>query len=628
MSTPPHHPAGPHEDPERAPDGYAHLPGPPPTAPVTGPNPYANADTPPPATPAPATPYGPPPVPGPRPGTPNTPGPYPGPPSAPGAAAGAPPVPGPPHAPAPAAGVPPVPGPPHAPAPAAGVPLPPTVPAPPVPSWSGPLVPPPAVTPPPVPVAARHRRPTALLAAAIVGLLVFGAGTWYAAVNGAGAPVPAKGAAAPSAPAAPPPSAAPGPDDAKGLVPVDTYNARRGPGEAELLWSRQNTIALPGAGGNSEGQWLVGDTLVKTLHDQVTAYALADGAVRWRHKLPNTLCGLTQQTTADHKIVVAYKTGTTEDAVCDQIRSLDLTNGTVGWTRKLVQEHKFDMPEGRLPLSITGDLVTVNRAIVVSAYKVSTGEKAWSHLEQKPCTPYKYAAQGTSLVAAGLCTQDKMEIQGIDPATGNVTWRFAPKSGDYVIDQVYAVNPTIVDFRSNATGNRGVGVYDANGKERSQLRSDGAFGPACKYGTDDESLQTCRGVVLDRASDTLFMPGKDSDAATVTESFVFDLATGAVKRRLKHPSGRDLEPLRVIDGKLYAYLKPSKTEPGELVTVPVDGDTFTTVLKNPKSTVDLERRIIDPVVTTDGRRLIVGAASLLGEQAAEEKENLVMVFGP
>ncbi|WP_424213351.1 PQQ-binding-like beta-propeller repeat protein [Streptomyces sp. BI20] len=467
-------------------------------------------------------------------------------------------------------------------------------------------------------------RRNAIIAAGTVGLLLVGLGSWF--VFGTEDEKPAKPVAAPSTPAAPKPSGSATPDagDGKGTgAAAAEFNEGRAPDEGRVNWLKINDIQLPGGGGDSWGQWIIGDTVVKSLYKSVTAYGLADGKVRWNLELPTAPCGMTSQATKDGKIVAAFKNGTTTNADCNQMRMLDLTKGTAGWTKEVPKESMFDMMT-TLEMVIAGDVVAVSRTGPSSGFKVSTGEKVWVRKGEEKCPPYKYASDGTTLVNSGLCSVDKQNVQGADPLTGKTTWTWTPP-GDYKVDRFYSVDPVIVDVSSEKTKKRGVVVLNSDGTQRSQLRADGDFTPKCGYGINDRGLQNCRGVAVDKATNTLFM-ATSFKIKKANEIVAFDLTTGQAKWRESYGNDRTLMPLSVTDGKLNVYLEATKTAGGQLLTIPVSGGSFDTVLKNPVRGAAVESGFRDAIVQTGGGHLVVGTSWLLGE-GSNGKEKVLMVFG-
>ncbi len=114
----------------------------------------------------------------------------------------------------------------------------------------------------------------------------------------------------------------------------ENLNKGRQPGEAKVLWYKPAPDA-PASGADAPGMWITGDTAVKAAYKQVFAFHAGDGGTALgAGRLPQKICAVTPQKSADDKIVVAYLNGGGDRAKCNQLQQLDLRTGEKGLDRR------------------------------------------------------------------------------------------------------------------------------------------------------------------------------------------------------------------------------------------------------------------------------------------------------
>ncbi|MEV7418053.1 PQQ-binding-like beta-propeller repeat protein [Streptomyces sp. NPDC089919] len=482
----------------------------------------------------------------------------------------------------------------------------------------------PGFPPPPAPPAGPRKKRTVILAAALAGILVISAGAYFAFgrdgdKKDAELPVAqASGDAKPSAS----PTVDEGNGDGDGSKAGEDLNADRKPGEDKVLWLKMNDQDVPGGGADAPVMWVVGDTVVKVVYRTVTGYAVKDGKPRWTVPFTGDICGTPRQTTADGKVVLAFKNGTSKNAKCNQLRQLDLKTGTAGWSHDIPEEGMFDIMTTP-GMAITGDTVTVSRMGPSSAFRVSDGKKLFVKATGN-CLPDAYAG-GTRLVAVANCTVKvgdvrKEQIQGLDPVTGKVNWTYKAPDG-WRANKVYSVDPVVVDLNNDDKKKRAIIVLGTDGKIRAQIKSKSQFATDCGWSLVTRDLQSCYGPVVD--GNTFYFPtADDSDNAVVA----FDLTTGKEKWRSTAGAGRTLQPMTAQGGTVYAYRKAVEGKGGEVVSL-TGGGKPKAVLRNPSSaaSVDVEKSFYEPQIAYADGRLFLSVTHLTGKDDVQEK--LMMVFG-
>ncbi|MFB7173345.1 PQQ-binding-like beta-propeller repeat protein [Streptomyces sp. NPDC056254] len=478
---------------------------------------------------------------------------------------------------------------------------------------------PPAPGTPGAPGMPPKKKLTLIAAASVAAVLVLG-GVGYVAFGGDEDPkqpvAQESGDAKPSAS----PSVDMGDGSGPGGNQQTDLNAGRKQGEDKVLWLKTTKIDGPGAGVPAKGQWVVGDTVAKTVDKTIKGYAVADGKEKWTITFPAKICGTTRATTDDGKTVVMYADGPSDTANCNQIRMVDLKAGKEGWSKEVAKESAFDMfldPS----LAMTGDVVTVNRLTRATAFKISTGEKLFGS-PSEGCVPGAYAAGSGKLIGIATCNDADMtvEVQDADPATGKKTWTYRLPKG-WKVSRVYSVDPVVLHLKNASSKENSVVVLGPDGKQRTTLSGEGSFSTECSMSYDD-SLQGCATAVADAG--TLYLPTKAA-IGKANEIVAFDLTTGKAKWRVPAGEGRTLEPVKAANGQLIAYRKAEANTGGEVLSIPADGSTPTALLRHPSGpSAPIESSFYSPQVDYADGRFFISTSRLL---AQDKDEKLLMVFG-
>ncbi|MFI1150364.1 PQQ-binding-like beta-propeller repeat protein [Streptomyces sp. NPDC020817] len=465
-------------------------------------------------------------------------------------------------------------------------------------------------------------RTAVVVAAAVAGVLVLGAGGYFAFLDG-GDGDPKKPVAQGSAPADDKPSAAvdKGDGSGNGGKESEDLNAGRKQGEDKTLWLKTAKVDGPGLGVDSAGQWIVGDTVVKSVWKNLTAYGVTDGKEKWTLAFPTPICSVTKQTTAESKTVVMVKDGDGDSATCNQMKQVDLKAGKEGWTKEVPKEGLFDIMTSP-SLGITGDTVAVSRSGTASAFKVSTGDKLFGSANAEGCKPDSYVAAKNKMIAISTCYDDDLssEVSDADPVTGKKTWTFKLPA-KYKVGAVYSLDPLVLDIGNQDKKERAIVVLGPDGKQRATVSGEGSFATECTNGLF-RSVEVCSTTAVD--GNTLYMPTV-AESGKANEIVAFDLDSGKAKWRTPAGDGRTITPLSAANGQLIAYRKATSEQGGEVVSIPAAGGTPTVVLRNPSGTsAPIESSFFTPIVDYVDGRLFVSQSRLLAKGAAEK---LLMVFG-
>ncbi|MER6450674.1 PQQ-binding-like beta-propeller repeat protein [Streptomyces venezuelae] len=469
---------------------------------------------------------------------------------------------------------------------------------------------------------AAKKKSILLVAASVAAALVLG-GVGYVAFSGDDEDAKPT-AQQPPADAKPSgsPSVDKGDGNGAGGGPPTDLNSGRKQGEDKVLWLKTTKIDGPGMGVESAGQWVVGDTVVKSVWKNLTGYAVTDGKEKWTLPFPAQICSVSPQTTAEGRTVVMYRDGEGENTSCTQMRVVDLKTGKEVWSKEVPKEGLFDIFTSPT-LSMTGDTVTVSRGGNASAFRISNGDKLFAAAIGDGCNPDSYEAGNGKMIGLATCSDEDAtaEVHGIDPVTGARAWayRLPPK---FKVTSIYSVNPTVVDIGNEQEKKHSVVVLGPDGKPAATLAGEGDFAVGCGDTGLFRSLVTCPTAVVD--GNTLYLP-TTVGTGKANEIVAFDLGTGKEKWRVPAGDKRTLIPLKAENGQLIAYRKAEAEQGGEVLSIPAAGGTPTAILRHPSGpAAPIERTFTLPKLDYADGRFFISSTRL---RAQGQDEKVLMVFG-
>jgi outer membrane protein assembly factor BamB len=464
-----------------------------------------------------------------------------------------------------------------------------------------------------------------VIGAAVAALLVVGAAVWAVSSGGDDGKKPvAQKSPSPKLSASDDP-VNPGDGSGDGGEDHKDLNEGRQAGEAKVLWYKQAPDA-PGSGADAPGLWITDKTAVKAAYKQVFAFNVGDGKPTWDAlTFPQKICAVTPQKTSDDKIVIAYMSGTGDNAKCNQLQQLDLDTGAKGWSTKVPDGELFDSTLS-IELSVAGDTLMVGRSMSGTAYDVSSGKKLWDKKKYGAgCYPAGFAG-GAKLLAVSSCgvgsDTEHDEVQELNPATGAAKWTTKIPKG-WRVERAYSVNPVVLYMTNDDKKTVNVTTLKDNGDVRSQLKSKDTFAPDCGYAVLDRDLPGCFGTAAD--ADTLYLPTEAKSGAN--EIVAFNLATGKEKWRVKSPADESMLPMRMDGTNLIAYVEPSYDAGGQIVSIATTGSSHKTtkLLQNPQGTADIENSFFSRAVDYVDGRFYISTTRLTGQDDAKEK--LMLAYG-
>jgi outer membrane protein assembly factor BamB len=482
-------------------------------------------------------------------------------------------------------------------------------------------------TPPPGSGSAKpfKGRPALVIGAAVAALAVIGGIVF--AVNSGGDDKGKKPVAGPSDDPKASASVPVNPGDGSGDGGSDPHNLNEGrqAGEAKVLWYKEAPDA-PGSGADAPGMWITDKAAVKAAYKQVFAYNVGNGNPTWDPiTLPQKICAVTRQKSADDKIVVAYESGTSDRAKCNRLQQLDLNTGKKGWSGTLADGALFDSTI-TIDMSITGSTLMVGRSQSGVAYDVDSGKKLFDKKKYgDSCFPTAFAG-GSKLISVASCdatgSNEHDEVQELDPRTGRAKWTQKFDKG-WTVARTYSVDPLVVYSTNSKKKAWNISTFDAGGTFRSQVSFDEDFAPECGWAIIDRDLQGCQGVAAD--SSTLYLPTEATSGPN--EVVAVNLANGKERWRVKSPADESMLPIRVEGGKLIAYVEPGYDSGGQVVSIAISGSSHKPVklLQNPQSTAEIEGGFYSKAFDWVDGRFYLSSTRLTGNDDAKEK--LMLAYG-
>ncbi|MFG2023145.1 PQQ-binding-like beta-propeller repeat protein [Streptomyces sp. NPDC048825] len=467
-------------------------------------------------------------------------------------------------------------------------------------------------------------KPAIIIGAALAAALVIGTTVWAVSSGDGGDKKPAAKKSRDAQPNPGEDPINPGDGDGGGGEDTEDLNAGRQAGESKVLWYKEGPDA-PGSGADAPGMWITDKTAVKAAYKQVFAYNVSDGKPAWPEiTLPQEICSVTPEKTADDKIVIAYKAGAKDTADCSQLMEIDLNTGKKGWTEEIPEGELFDSML-QLGLTVTGDTLVVGRGQSGIGYDVSTGDKLWDKKRYgSACFPAAFAG-GSKLVAVSSCAagsdNEHDEVQELDPATGKAKWTWKVPKG-WQAARAYSTDPVVMYLTNEDKKQWNISTLN-NGTVTAQVDIDESFAPQCGWAILSRDLQGCQGVAADK--NTLYLP---TDAKTgANEIVAINLATGKEKWRTKSPVEEGMQPLKMDGTNLLAYVQPSYDSGGRIVSIPTGDGSHTPkkLLQNPQGTADIESGFYSKDVDYVDGRFYISTTRLTGRDEAQEK--LMLAYG-
>ncbi|MFF3314691.1 PQQ-binding-like beta-propeller repeat protein [Streptomyces sp. NPDC003035] len=340
------------------------------------------------------------------------------------------------------------------------------------------------------------------------------------------------------------------------------------PGDSmDTVWE---TPADPAAAEHGNGNWLVGDTLVRSRFDAVTGYGVRTGKQHWEYAPPGRSEICSTSTPDDSVLLLVHGENVTavESEGCARVTALDLKTGKELWSgsRKASAMATAGRPaSGTVAagggLAVVLDTWTdgIGKAVAdgrkaIRAVDLRTGERRWTATVPKDCRPFDVGAAKRRVVAVLSCgKENRAELTAavLDPATGALIHTepldarrpVAPfSSSSPVRTALLSVDPLVVSVRpayDTEPGTNAFFSFGADGRRQTRIEVSGEHG---KIVADEPSKVAVDGKHLYAVADF----GKSS---TSTRVVAIDLTTGRLAWQADSGRG-DTVALAVHNGKV------------------------------------------------------------------------------
>ncbi|MFF6776390.1 PQQ-binding-like beta-propeller repeat protein [Streptomyces sp. NPDC012637] len=219
-------------------------------------------------------------------------------------------------------------------------------------------------------------------------------------------------------------------------VASDTGNL---PGDAmERVWETPEDKTAAEYG---NAAWLVGDTVVRSRFDAVTAFDAGTGKRRWEYAVPGRaeICA-TSSAVADSVALIGLMEG---DKGCATVAAIDLKDGRELWRTDRRpdtgdpkdesdvvatgaglavlrdEDERWGGEPGREPAAGAPRVLPGDRAL--RAFDLRTGAPRWKAAVPKGCLPRRVAVASEQVLAALQCATEA-KLAAFDPADGKARW--------------------------------------------------------------------------------------------------------------------------------------------------------------------------------------------------------------
>ncbi|MFC8586633.1 PQQ-binding-like beta-propeller repeat protein [Streptomyces sp. NPDC057217] len=241
------------------------------------------------------------------------------------------------------------------------------------------------------------------------------------------------------------------------------------------------------------GAWLVGDTLVRSRYDAVTAFEAGTGKGRWEYAPPaqEHICAVSRRTAGS---VVLIARGNMTGAGCSTVAALDLTTGRERWhTSRAPGDLTETLTDtvavggGLAVLRDTDDMwaLDVRPAVpgskALRAFDLRTGAPRWTAAVPEGCVPEQVGAGERQVVAVLACGRTELRLAAFDPADGRQRWtaalggRATPVPDGQVT--LRSAEPAVVQTGGTAEGQPGAFLaFDGGGRPTGRIETTGGYG--------------------------------------------------------------------------------------------------------------------------------------------------------
>ncbi|MFC4494261.1 PQQ-binding-like beta-propeller repeat protein [Streptomyces ovatisporus] len=315
------------------------------------------------------------------------------------------------------------------------------------------------------------------------------------------------------------------------------------------------------------GAWATDEIFAKSTVHGIIGMDASSGEEAWNVELDGEVCATSRHVADDGRTALIFKESKAERADCTQIAVIDLDDGKKTWQKSL--------PDGDI-VSASGVNLTISQNVVAAkwiggsvGYKVTSGTRLWQSLEQGNCEDEGFAG-GKVLMAVVRCgsySDPVLKVQKVDPETGKSTWEFdVPKGVERT--RIISTDPVVLAISAGTSTTTDVMTVGEDKKLKAKISlGDRKYDPGCYT-----EVESCASVAVDEKF--VYMPTgtHEGQTSSTNEIIAFDFETGKPEWKSDAGEQRTMIPVRVLDGKLIAYKKPTYSgNGGQVVAIDPEG---------------------------------------------------------
>ncbi len=377
------------------------------------------------------------------------------------------------------------------------------------------------------------------------------------------------------------------------------------------------------------GAWATDDVFAKTTVNGIVGMDAKSGEKAWELALDGEVCAASKHVTDSGRTAVIFRENESYRSDCSKAAVFDVDSGKKVWEKPL--------PGTGLATS-SGVSLTISQNTVAAqwiggsvAYKVSDGKQLWASKEDGSCQDEGFAG-GKELMAVVKCgsySDPTLKVQKVEPRTGKSKWEFDVPDGVERV-RIISTDPVVLAVSAGTSTTTDVMTVGEDEKLKAKISlGDRKYDPGCGI-----EVESCATAVADKKY--VYMPTgtHEGQTSSTNELFAFDFESGKPKWKSDAGEQRTIIPVRLLDGKVIAYKKPTYSgSGGQVVALEPDGGGKQEVyLDNPGTSSRQENNFAslsmrEPPLYQNGR-LFLHHTLLSRNSTRSYAEYLGIGFGP
>ncbi|MFI8826411.1 PQQ-binding-like beta-propeller repeat protein [Streptomyces sp. NPDC053431] len=324
--------------------------------------------------------------------------------------------------------------------------------------------------------------------------------------------------------------------------------------------------------------WVVGDSVVRSRYDAVTAFDAADGHRRWEYVVPGRaeICDVSRPDGGPVALVVYGEKGEeygepAKDKGCRTVAAIDLADGRELWrTGRLPADAALkaggglvatggglavlldaDDDWGHEPYSSEPPVLPGDQAL--RALDLRTGAPRWKAAVPKGCFPSAAAATERQVLAVLACDRTELKLAAFEPAAGKQRWMVPlgtrrAVAPDAVVTFLSADPLVIAVAEPEERGVHGFLSFGQDGRPQGLIEAKGPYGDIAL----DEPARWS-------VADGMFYAAAEGSGLSGEQIVAFSVAGGGERwRSERFAYSKDVTGLHAEGGRVWAVVRSSK----------------------------------------------------------------------